>query len=212
MKIGIFPGSFNPVHNGHLAIANYIAEYEEFDEIWFLITPQNPLKRKSDLLDQDLRLAMLEKAIQGYEKFKINTIEWTMSQPSYTVNTLQKLRVMYPHNSFELIIGSDNWLTFHRWKDYQMILKNFKILIYPRKGTADKIYVNHPNVRISKGSPMIEISSSFIRKAIEENKDIRFYMPEGVYEQVVASDFFKPEPVIEIDMDIDIGIKIEPEE
>jgi len=192
MKIGIFPGSFNPVHIGHLAIANYIAEYEYYDEVWFLITPQNPLKKKSDLMDQELRLGFVEKAIQGYEKFKTCTLEWEMSQPSYTINTLQKLRALYPENQFELIIGSDNWDTFHRWKDYQMILKNFKILIYPRRG-SDRIYINHPNVRMAKGAPKIEASSTFIRKAIQESKDVRFFMPEGIYDELIKSEFFKPE-------------------
>lgn len=192
MRIGIFPGSFNPVHIGHLAIANYIAEYEAYDEIWFLITPQNPLKKKTDLLDQELRLSLVEESIQGYEKFKICMVEWEMTQPAYTINTLQKLRILYPQNSFELIIGSDNWETFHRWKDYQMILKNFKTLIYPRKG-SDRIYINHPNVRLCKGAPKIDISSSFIRKAISDEKDIRFYMPTGVFEKVANSGFFKLE-------------------
>ena len=192
MKIGIFPGSFNPVHIGHLAIANYIAEYEYYDEVWFLITPQNPLKKRDDLLDQELRLGFVKKAIEGYEKFKICTVEWEMPQPSYTINTLQKLRVLHPSNQFELIIGSDNWETFHRWKDYQLILKNFKILIYPRRG-SDRIYVNHPSVRLAKGAPKISTSSTFIRKAIQESKDVRFFMPEGIYDELIKSEFFKPE-------------------
>jgi nicotinate-nucleotide adenylyltransferase len=192
MKIGIYPGSFNPVHIGHLAIANYLAEYEYFDEIWFLITPQNPLKKRADLLDQDLRLQLVKNAIQDYEKFKISTIEWDMPRPTYTVNTLQKLRALYPHDQFELIIGSDNWSTFHRWKDYQLILKNFKTLIYPRRG-SDRFYLNHPNVRLAKEAPKIEVSSTFIRKALQEGKDVRFYMPESVRDEVIKADFFKPE-------------------
>jgi len=186
MKIGIYPGSFNPVHIGHLAIANFVAEYGEFDEIWFLITPQSPLKKKSELLDQDLRLAWLEKSICGYPKFKTCTVEWEMSQPTYTINTLQRLRVMYPNYTFELIIGSDNWETIHRWKDYQVILKNFKTWIYPRLGTG-KIIFNHPNVHIVKGAPKMDISSTFIRKAIRHGKDIRFFLPSGIYEDITAS-------------------------
>jgi len=196
MKIGIFPGSFNPVHIGHLAIANYVAEYGEFDEIWFLITPKNPLKVVTDLLDQELRLELIENAIGDYPKFKTCTIEWDMPQPTYTINTLQKLRMLYPENTFELVIGSDNWETIHRWKDYQMILKNFKTLVYPRLGTG-KIFINHPNARMIKGAPKIEISSSVIRKAIKQGKDIRFYMPAGIYEDVVASDILKKEKLEE---------------
>ena len=191
MKIGIYPGSFNPVHIGHLALANYIAEYGEFDEIWFLITPQSPLKKKFDLLDQDLRLAWLEKAIAGYSKFKTCTIEWEMSQPAYTINTLQRLRIMYPAHDFELILGSDNWETIHRWKDYQTILKNFKTWIYPRLGSGKIIY-NHPNAHIVKGAPKIEISSSFIRKAIHKGKDVRFFLPLGIYEDIIESNALAP--------------------
>lgn len=189
MKIGIFPGSFNPVHIGHLAVANYIAEYGELDEVWFLITPKNPLKVKSDLMDQNIRHSLLEKAIGDYPKFKINTLEWEMPQPTYTINTLQKLRIMFPQNTFHLIIGSDNWETFHRWKDYQLILKNFKVLIYPRMGTG-KIIFNHQNVKMVKGAPKLEISSTFIRKSIKEGKDVRFFMPEAAYEAIRTSDFF----------------------
>jgi len=206
MKIGIYPGSFNPVHVGHLAIANYLAEYEGFDQIWFLITPQNPLKKKDELLDQNFRLELLEKSIRGYDKFQISTIEWDLPQPSYTVNTLQKLRVTYPNDTFELIIGSDHWSTFHRWKDYQLILKNFQTLIYPRRG-SDRFFLNHPNVRLCKGAPKIEISSTFIRKSIEEGKDVRFYMPQNTFEEVINNGFFKPK--IEDDSDDCINIDIE---
>jgi nicotinate-nucleotide adenylyltransferase len=200
MKIGIFPGSFNPVHIGHLAIANYVAEQGEFDEIWFLITPKNPLKIKSDLLNQEIRLDLLEKSIGDYPKFKTCTIEWDMPQPTYTINTLQKLRMLFPENSFELIIGSDNWETFHRWKDYQLILKNFKILIYPRLGTG-RIFINHPNVRMIKGAPKMEISSTFIRRAIRQGKDIRFYMPIGVYNDVINTGFFQKQETEESETD-----------
>jgi nicotinate-nucleotide adenylyltransferase len=192
MKIGIYPGSFNPVHIGHLALANYVVEYGEFDEIWFLITPQSPLKVKSELMDQELRLAWLEKAIGDYPKFKTCTLEWDMPQPTYTINTLQRLRITYPEHIFELIIGSDNWENIHRWKDYQMVLKNFKTWIYPRLGTGKVVY-NHPNVFMIKGAPKMEISSTFIRKAIKRGKDLRFFLPTGIYEDIIASDALIPE-------------------
>jgi len=196
MKIGIYPGSFNPVHIGHLALANYTAEYGEFDEIWFLITPQNPLKKTFDLLDQNLRYAWLEKAIGDYPKFKICTVEWEMPQPTYTINTLQRLRIMYPDHTFDLIIGSDNWETIHRWKDYQTILKNFSTWIYPRPGMG-KIIFNHPNVHMVKGAPKMDISSTFIRKAIRRGKDIRFFLPCGIFEDIIASRVLTPEEVKE---------------
>ena len=201
MKIGIYPGSFNPIHNGHLAIANYICEYEDYDEIWFLITPQNPVKGQNELLEKETRLSLVENAIEGYDKLKTCTIEWEVSPPTYTINTLQRLRVRYPHNQFELIIGSDNWDIFHRWKDYQMILKNFKVLVYPRK-TSLVTPINHSNVRFCKGAPKIEISSSFIRKSFRKGKDIRFFLPKGAYEVIHATGFFAPlEVVSDTDME-----------
>ncbi len=189
MKIGVLPGSFNPVHIGHLAIANYIAEFEGFDEIWFLITPQSPLKGKSEIISQELRLALVEEAIAGYTKFKTCTIEWDMPKPSYTVATLQKLKIMYPTDQFELIIGSDNWDTFHRWKDYQRILNNFKVVVYPRRGTH-KTLIDHFNVRMCK-APMFEVSSSFIRKGMESGQDVRFFLPKGAYERLLESGVIK---------------------
>jgi nicotinate-nucleotide adenylyltransferase len=198
MKIGIYPGSFNPVHIGHLALANFAVEYGEFEEIWFLITPQNPLKKRSELMDQNLRLAWLEKAIGDYPKFKACTFEWEMPHPTYTINTLQRLRIHYPEHTFELIIGSDNWETFHRWKDYQLILKNFKTWIYPRIGTG-RIIFDHPNVHIIKGAPKMDVSSTFIRKAIRRGKDVRFFLPSGIYEEIIASNALNAEEVKETD-------------
>lgn len=190
MKIGIFPGSFNPVHIGHLAVANYIVENEGYDELWFLITPQNPMKRKTDILDQELRLQMLEHSIKGYDKFKICTIEWDMPKPTYTINTLQKLRMMYPQYKFDLIIGSDNWQKIHRWKDYQMILKNYHTIVYPRY-SAERIYITHPNAKLCSGAPVVEISATVIRKALRQQKDMRFYLPNGVYEMLIATGLFE---------------------
>jgi nicotinate-nucleotide adenylyltransferase len=192
MKIGVFPGSFNPVHIGHLAIANYVAEYAGLDEVWFLITPKNPLKTSTELMEHQFRLELIEKSIGDYPKFKTCTVEWEMPQPTYTINTLQRLRMMYPEHSFRLMIGSDNWDIIHRWKDYQIILKNFKTLIYPRPG-GGKSHFLHPNARPVKGAPKIEVSSAFIRQAFREGKDVRFLMPAGVYEAVLASGAFPVE-------------------
>ena len=203
IKTGIFPGSFNPVHVGHLALANYIAEFENYDEIWFLITPQNPAKGEEDLIPQELRLELVESAIQGYEKFKTCTIEWDLPRPIYTVNTLQKLRITHPDRVFELIIGADNWNTFHRWKDYQIILKNFNVVIYPRKGFDNANY-DHPNVSYCH-APMIEVSSSFIRQSLKENKDIRFFLPNGAYDKIVSENIFDCD--INLD-DLDISLEI----
>ena len=193
MRIGIFPGSFNPIHIGHLSIANYIAEFEGYDEVWFLITPQNPTKNKSELLPEQLRFDLLEKSIKGYKKFKSCTIEWTLPKPTYTITTLQKLRILHPEHNFELIIGSDNWEIFHRWKDYQRILNNFKVCIYPRRG-SHKIYPSHPNTKMIK-APIVEVSSSFIRKCMTSGKDVRFFMPSGIYETLLKEKAFESENI-----------------
>jgi len=210
MKIGIFPGSFNPVHIGHLAIANYIAENEDYDEIWFLITPRSPLKGKNQLLPPEFRLKLIEDAIKGYGKFKPCTIEFTLPQPTYTITTLQKLKINYPEHSFELIIGSDNWQLFHRWKDYQRILNNFKILVYPRVG-SNKTPINHQNVRMCK-APIICVSSTYIRKSMLEGKDVRFFMPKGAFEKIKKEKYFHPdnnEPVKKTKTETDSELKNE---
>ncbi|MDR1562137.1 MAG: nicotinate-nucleotide adenylyltransferase [Dysgonamonadaceae bacterium] len=208
MKIGIFPGSFNPIHIGHLAVANYVAEFTGLDEVWLLISPKNPLKTIPDLLDQELRLDLIEKAIGNYPKVKTCTVEWEMPQPTYTINTLHKLRIMYPENIFYLVMGSDNWDTIHRWKDYQIILNNFKILIYPRLGFGKSLFV-HPNGKFIKGAQKIEISSSFIRKSMSEGKDVRLFMPNGVYETLIEKNAFplitKEEIIIPETPDENIG-------
>ncbi|MDR0686721.1 MAG: nicotinate-nucleotide adenylyltransferase [Dysgonamonadaceae bacterium] len=189
MNIGIFPGSFNPVHIGHLVVANYMAEFAGLDEVWFLITPKSPHKQAAELTDHELRFQLLQKAIGNYPKFKINTLEWEMTKPTYTVNTLQKLRLTIPENTYSLIIGADSWDNIHRWKDYQILLKNFKTLIYPRPG-GNKSTFYHPNAQTVKNAPESGVSSSFIRKALREGKDVRFLLPEGIYEILIEQNVF----------------------
>ncbi len=178
MKVGIFSGSFNPVHIGHLALANYICEFENFDEVWFLVSPQSPLKNINDLYPEDQRLEWVKKAIRDYPKFKASDFEWNMPKPSYTIHTLRALREAFPGNIFHLLIGSDNWKIFDQWKDYQILLDEFNVLVYPRRG-SENIVISHKNVKACQ-APMIDISSTFIRKAIKEGKDLRFFLPEGI--------------------------------
>ena len=134
MKTGIFSGSFNPVHIGHLALANYLCEYEGLDEVWFLVTPHNPLKEEDELMDDAFRLKLVQLAIEGYPKFKASDIEFNLSRPSYTIHTLDKLKETYPDREFYLIIGSDNWVLFPCWYQSERILVENHILVYPRPG------------------------------------------------------------------------------
>ncbi|MCD8194118.1 MAG: nicotinate-nucleotide adenylyltransferase [Tannerellaceae bacterium] len=179
-KTGIFSGSFNPIHIGHLALANWICEYEELDEIWFLVTPQSPLKSKNELLDDKLRLKLVKTAIGDYPKFKASDFEFSLPQPTYTVTTLAELTKTYPENKFYFIMGADNWNLIERWKDYKKILSSYPILIYPRLGYTINIPATYPDIR-KVNAPIIEISSTFIREACQEGKDVRFFLPESIH-------------------------------
>lgn len=183
LRTGIFGGSFNPIHIGHLAIANYLCEFEELDELWFMVSPQNPLKRQTDLLEDETRLQLVQTAIQDYPKFHASDFEFQLPRPSYTVHTLDALKAFYPEREFQLIIGSDNWAVFHKWKDSQRILDENKILIYPRKDFEVDAATLPPNVRLIQ-APLMEISSTFIREAIHKGKDIRYFLPPSIYDKV----------------------------
>lgn len=179
IKTGIFSGSFNPIHIGHLALANWLCEYEALDEIWFVITPLNPLKQGKELIDNRLRLEMAQAAIDAYPKFKVSDFEFSLPEPTYTIDTLRALSRHYPHHAFYFIMGADNWQSIHRWKEYESLLDEYPILIYPRKGFEIQIPEHYPHIR-SVDAPLMEISSTFIREAYKAGKDVRFFLPEGV--------------------------------
>ena len=189
-KIGLFFGSFNPVHNGHLMLANYIVEYTDLDSVWFVVSPHNPFKDKKSLLDDHHRRDMLELAVKNDERFEVCDIEFYMPKPSYTIDTLVRLSERYPNTDFYLICGTDNLINFHKWKNYQVILDNYKLLVYPRKGYDGGGMLNHKSVQIID-APEIEISSTFIRKAVAEGKDIRHFMPERSYKYMIDMNFYK---------------------
>ncbi len=189
-KIGLFFGSFNPVHNGHLMLANYIVEYTDLDSIWFVVSPQNPFKDKESLLQDRHRYDMLEMAVKNDSRFEVCDIEFNMPKPSYTIDTLNRLAELYPETEFHLICGMDNLVDFKKWKNAQEILDNYHLLVYPRKGYDGGELVNHKSVRIIN-APEIEISSTFIRNAVAESKDVRYFMPEKSYNYMIDNNFYK---------------------
>lgn len=191
MNIGIFSGSFNPIHIGHVILASYIAEYTETDEVWFLVSPQSPFKSEDKLSDQQLRFEMTEIALRNYTKLKASDFEFTMPKPSYTINTLQALKEKYTENNFSLIIGADNWQLFENWKDYGKILEEFTLKVYPRLGSQITIPDNLKRKVQVLDSPIIEISSTFIREGIKEGRNMRAFLPEGVYEYILAKGLYK---------------------
>lgn len=189
-RIGLFFGSFNPIHIGHLVIANYITEFTDLNEIWFVVSPQNPLKDKSTLLADHHRLALVNLAIEDFKKFRSSDIEFKLSKPSYTIDTLIYLEEKYLAKEFALIMGADNLATLKKWKNYETILTNNLIYVYPRPGIEKPEFSNHTNVKMVN-APVMEISSSLIRKAIKEKKDVRYFLTTKVYQYIREMHFYE---------------------
>ncbi|HJX71482.1 MAG TPA: nicotinate (nicotinamide) nucleotide adenylyltransferase [Bacteroidales bacterium] len=189
MNIGLYFGSFNPVHVGHLAIANYMVEFTDIDQLWFIVSPQNPFKKKETLLNDFERYDMVELAIGNDDRFRVSDIEFRLPKPSYTIDTLTYLQEQFPRNVFSLIIGSDNLPTFNQWKNYQLIEGNYKRYVYPRRGSENIDPQRDRNVEMVK-APVIEISSSFIRDAIRLGKDIRYFLPDKVYDYILKMNLY----------------------
>ncbi|WP_443634671.1 nicotinate (nicotinamide) nucleotide adenylyltransferase [Candidatus Marifrigoribacter sp. Uisw_064] len=191
-NIGLYFGTFNPIHLGHLTIANHMVEFSDLDEVWMVVTPHNPHKKKKTLLEDNHRLNMVRIALEDYPKLKASNIEFDLPQPNYTVNTLIHLEEKYPSNAFSLIMGEDNLKSFHKWKNYEVILENYAIYVYPRisEGALEHRFTDH--LKITKvNAPIMEISSTFIRKAISEGKNIRPLLPHNVWEYVDEMNFYK---------------------
>ncbi len=190
MKVGLFFGSFNPVHNGHMMIANYMLEYSDIQQLWFVLSPQNPFKEKSSLLSGYHRLAMLEEAIKHQENYRVCDIEFKLSFPSYTINTLVYLSERYKSTEFVLLMGADNLKSFHKWKNSEQILEQYEIMVYNRHGSENLSLKNHPKVKFYD-APRIEISSSFIRQAIKEKREIPYFMPHAAYRYMRDMHFYE---------------------
>lgn len=184
VKTGIYAGSFNPVHIGHLALANWLVEFTELDELWFMITPQNPFKEKHTLMDDRSRYELVKRTIAGYPKFHVSDFEFSLPRPSYTYRTLCALKQCYPDREFYLIMGADNWQDVIRWYEAERLLAGFPILVYPRRGFQVEIPPCYPHIRLVD-APLIEISSSFVRTSLAAGKDVRFFLPERMREEIV---------------------------
>ncbi len=189
-KIGLYFGSFNPIHVGHLLVANYIAEFGPVDEVWLVVSPHNPFKTKESLLANHHRLQLVNLAIGDYPKLKASAIEFDLPTPSYTVNTLAHLSEKYPKHQFSLIMGSDNLENFHKWKNYEAIIEHYHILVYPRNTFKGHALLDNPKFSLVN-APEVEISSSFIRQAIHDKKDVRHFLSPAVWDYVKEMHFYE---------------------
>lgn len=191
-KVGLYFGTFNPIHSGHLIIANHMAEYGDLDEVWLVVTPHNPFKKKKTLLDNRHRFEMVYKATEDYEKLKPSDIEFGLEQPNYTVNTLIHLEEHFPEHQFSLIMGSDNLINFHKWKNYEVILDRHDIYVYPRihQGEVPESFKEHPRIH-QLNAPVVELSSTAIRKGIKAGIEVRPMLPEKVWTYIDEMNFYR---------------------
>ena len=188
-NIGLLFGSFNPIHIGHIALANYILEYSELSEIWFIVSPQNPFKDESELIPESFRYQMVQMAIADELRFKVSDIEFHLPKPSYTINTLEKLVGEYPEFNFTIIIGSDNLIALNEWKNVDKIFQLVDFIVYPRpEYPIDKTSALLKTTIIN--APLLDISSTMIRKAIKENRKLQYFLPKGAYGFIVENKLF----------------------
>jgi nicotinate-nucleotide adenylyltransferase len=190
LKTGLFFGSFNPIHVGHLIIANFMATFSGLNEVWLVVSPHNPLKLKSGLANMYDRLEMAKLATENAPQIKVSDIEFKLPQPSYTIDTLTYLHEKYPEKEFVLIMGADNLISLKKWKNYEILLQNYQIFVYPRPGAAISEWENHPSITIT-ATPEMEISSTFLRKAIKDKKNIQFFVPDAVLEFIEKKNMYR---------------------
>lgn len=191
MKIGLFFGSFNPIHIGHLVIADVMADQTDLEQVWFVVSPLNPFKSSSSLLHEFDRLKMVELAIEDNYKFKASDVEFNMPRPSYTADTLAYLSDKHPQHEFKLIIGEDNLVHFHKWKNHEAVLENFGLYVYPRPQVdKKKIKVAHENIHYID-SPMLDISATFIRNSIRNEHSVQYLLPSAVVDYIRFKKFYQ---------------------
>ncbi len=188
-QIGLFFGTFNPIHLGHVIIGGYMLEFASIDELWFVVTPHNPHKQKSSLLNDYTRLELVRLAIGENHRMRVSDVEFGLSQPSYTSSTLAHLHEKYPDYDFALIMGEDNVQNLHKWHNYEYVLNEHRIIVYPRMGDTGMARISHPNVEYTS-APVIELSSSFIRTAIKEGRNVDYMMPAAVAEYIQKSNLY----------------------
>jgi len=189
MKIGLFFGSFNPIHIGHLVIANTMVESTDLKQVWFVVSPQNPFKKSATLLHEFDRIDMVRMAIDDNSNLQASDIEFNMPKPSYTIDTLAYLTDKFPQHEFSLIIGEDNLESFPRWKNYEQILQHHRLLVYPRPGIAESQLKNHASVKLVE-APMFDISATFIREAVKNNRSIKYLVPQQVETFIKTKKFY----------------------
>lgn len=189
MRVGLFFGSFNPVHYGHLIIASHVLNEYDLQKVWFVVSPQNPFKETSSLLNENHRKYLVDLAIEDDDRLQVSSIEFQLPRPSYTIDTLVHLEERYPHHEFTLIVGSDSFQNIPNWKNGEILLKNYKLIVYERPGFSVDTIKTDSNITVTK-APMLDISSTHIRTLIKERKSIKYLVPEKVREEIDIQQFY----------------------
>ena len=190
LKIGLFFGSFNPVHMGHMIIANVMAENADLAKVWFVVTPQNPFKPAKGLLHEFDRYDMVKAAIADNYKLEVSDVEFHLPKPSYTIDTLVMLSEKNPTKQFKVILGEDNLVNFQKWKNHDEILDQYGLYVYPRPGVTNSVLLRHPNVKVVE-APVLDISATYVRQCIKSNKSVRYLVPEPVEQIIRLRNFYK---------------------
>ncbi|MEO5650060.1 MAG: nicotinate (nicotinamide) nucleotide adenylyltransferase [Ginsengibacter sp.] len=189
MKIGLYFGSFNPIHTGHLIIANHLTNYTSLNQVWLVVSPQNPLKKSNSLLNENHRKYLIDLAIEGEKKLRSSNIEFKLPRPSYTIDTLTYLSDTYPQHQFSVIMGSDAFSNIKKWKNYEVLLKSYPVYIYERPGFKVKQEMINENIHVLD-APLLQISSTHIREMIRQKKSIRYLVPDIVKEEIEQQQYY----------------------